>query len=286
MPPDVGGGGDARGGRGASEWRGAWRGGSSAARGAKPLKNGRFAGPVPKNSQEFRPWGSSQAMLSECRPVALWTEKVYTISVMQRRDYADKIKERLDNSDDGTLFVMSDFIDIAPNNAANRVVLRLLSENKLRTIMRGIYQKPKVNALLGECEEPSCDDVAAALSRKNGWTICPNGDTALNLLGLSTQVPAVWKYLSSGPYRTYPYGAGTIAFTHTSNRMINRLSSQTALLVQALRALGENHVEEETVKKLADRYTEKQLEEMERETRNVTDWIHTKIMRMKELKNA
>ena len=214
------------------------------------------------------------------------TEKVYTISVMQKKDYADLIKERIDKSDAGTLFVMSDFSDIAPNNAANRVVLRLLSENKLRTIMRGIYQKPKINTLLGECEEPSCDDIAAALSRKNGWTICPDGDTALNLLGLSTQVPAVWKYLSSGPYRTYPYGAGTIAFTHTANRMINRLSGPTALLVQAVRALGENHVGEETIKKLADRYTARQLEEMEHETRNVTDWIHTKIMKMKELKNA
>ena len=218
--------------------------------------------------------------------VASWTEKAYTISVMQRKDYADRIKERLDKSDAGTLFVMSDFIDIAPNNAANRVILRLLSEKKLRTVMRGIYQKPKVNALLGECEEPSCDDVAAALSRKNGWTICPNGDTALNLLGLSTQVPAVWKYLSSGPYKTYPYGAGTIVFTHTSNRMINRLSGQTALLVQAFRALGEDHIGEEIMKRLAGRYTTKQLEEMERETRNVTDWIHTKIMEMKELKNA
>lgn len=220
------------------------------------------------------------------RALAFLTEKVYTISVMQKKDYADRIKERIDKSDEGTLFVMSDFSDIAPNNAANRVVLRLLSEKKLRTIMRGMYQKPKFNALLGEFEEPSCDDVAAALSRKNGWTICPNGDTALNLLGLSTQVPAVWKYLSSGPYRTYPYGAGTIAFTHTSNRMINRLSSQTALLVQALRALGENHVEEETVKNLAVRYTEQQLAEMERETRNVTDWIHTMVQKMRELKNA
>ena len=205
---------------------------------------------------------------------------------MQAKDYTDRIRERVDWANDGTLFVMPDFADIAPNNAANRVVLRLLSENKLRTILRGVYQKPKVNKLLGECEEPSCDDVAMALSRKNGWTICPNGDTALNLLGLSTQVPAVWKYLSSGPYKTYPYGAGTIAFTHTANRMINSLSGQTALLVQAFRALGEDHIDDETIKKLACRYTRKQIGEMERETRNVTDWIHTIIVKMRELKNA
>ena len=58
------------------------------------------------------------------------------------------------------------------------------------------------------------------------------------------------------------------------------------MLVQALRALGENHVEEETVKNLAVRYTEQQLAEMERETGNVTDWIHTMVQKMRELKNA
>ena len=204
---------------------------------------------------------------------------------MHKQDYSDQIKERLEESDDGTLFVMSDFADIAPNNAANRVILRLLDENRLRAIMRGIYQKPKVNPLLGECEEPTSDEVASALSRKNGWTICPNGDTALNLLGLSTQVPAVWSYLSSGPYKCYPYGAGKIAFTHTANRMINSLSPDTALLVQAIRALGDAHIDDGILSRLVSRYSKERLAEMEQETRAVPDWIHSKIVRMKELQN-
>ena len=217
-------------------------------------------------------------------PLAFLTEKAYTISVMSTKDYAEKIKERIETANAGTLFVMSDFADIAPNNAANRVVLRLHSEGRLRTIMRGVYQKPKMNALLGECEEPSCDEVASALARKNGWTICPNGDAALNLLGLSTQVPAVWKYLSSGPYKTYAYGGGAIAFMHTANRMINSLSATTALLVQAFRALGEDQVRSVTLRRLYGRYTKSQLDGMERETRNVTDWIHTRIAELKEMK--
>ena len=217
-------------------------------------------------------------------PLAVLTEKVYTISVMQTKDCTEKIRERVASADAGTLFVMTDFADIAPNNAANRVVLRLVSEGKMRTIMRGVYQKPRMSAFLGECEEPSSDEVASALARKNGWTICPNGDTALNLLGLSTQVPAVWKYLSSGPYKTYAYGGGAIAFTHTANRMINSLSAQSALIVQAFRAMGERHVHSTVLKRLCGRYTNAQLDEMERETRNVTDWVHTKIAEMKEMK--
>lgn len=37
-----------------------------------------------------------------------------------------------------------------------------------------------------------------AIARKYNWTIAPSGNTALNLLGLSTQVPSKWKYVSYG----------------------------------------------------------------------------------------
>ena len=42
---------------------------------------------------------------------AFWTEKVYTISVMKRKDYADRIKERLDKSDDGPKPPFSEILD-------------------------------------------------------------------------------------------------------------------------------------------------------------------------------
>lgn len=37
--------------------------------------------------------------------------------------------------------------------------------------------------------------VAKALARNYHWSIAPCGNTALNLLGLSTQVTAVWSYI-------------------------------------------------------------------------------------------
>ena len=42
-----------------------------------------------------------------------------------------------------------------------------------------------------------------ALAHSYHWTIAPCGNTALNLLGLSTQVTAVWSYISNEPYKTY-----------------------------------------------------------------------------------
>lgn len=205
---------------------------------------------------------------------------------MQKKDYTQKLRKRITKASDGTLFVMLDFADIAPNNAANRIVMRLVDEGLLRPVIRGVYQKPKINKFLGECEEPSSDAVAHALARKNGWTISPTGDTALNLLGLSTQVPANWCYLSNGPYKTYGYGAGEIRFMHTANRMIQSLSDDSALVVQALRALGEQNTDASMTAKLSAMFSVERWTKIEAETRNVPDWIHVAIVKMKEAANA
>ena len=118
------------------------------------------------------------------------TEKMYTISVngkkgMERNSYSLAIRNRVKHAKVGTVFAMVDFADLAPNNAANRVVTRLVSEGVLVSVIRGIYQKPKYSTLLKENVLPGVDEVAAALARKCGWTIRADGDTALNQLGLS-----------------------------------------------------------------------------------------------------
>ena len=111
--------------------------------------------------------------------------------------------------------------------------------------MRGIYYKPEYNDFLGEFVAPEPDAVAHALARNFGWTIVPCGDTALNLLGLSTQIPAAWVYVSDGTYKEYTYEQTTIKFKRTTNKEISKLSYKTALVVNKnksapARTRGEN----------------------------------------------
>ena len=59
------------------------------------------------------------------------------------------------------------------------------------------------------------------------------------MLGLSTQVPAVWQYVSDGPYKTYAADGIHLQFKHTDRKNeIVGISEETALVIQALRALG------------------------------------------------
>ena len=127
---------------------------------------------------------------------------------------------------------------------------------------------------MNEYVEPSADKVAHALARKFGWTIIPCGDTALNLLGLSTQVPSVWLYVSDGTYKEYTYGNTTIKFKRTTNKEISKLSYKTALVIQAIKALGKENITNEIISKIAQVTTEKEKAQMFAEAKYATSWIY------------
>ena len=105
--------------------------------------------------------------------------------------YTEQIRDRIINAPEGSVFVNSDFADIADNNTIKQSINRLIQEGVLRRVIRGVFDKPKFSKLLGEYVAADPDAVAKALARCYHWTIAPCGDTALNMLGLSTQVTAV-----------------------------------------------------------------------------------------------
>lgn len=125
-----------------------------------------------------------------------------------------------------------------------RALLRLEEAGNIQKIMRGIYYYPRYSKLIDEFEAPSPTKVAETLARKFRWTIAPCGDTALNQLGLSTQVPAKWSYISDGSYHEFQVGTIIMEFKHRSNREISGISRQTATIIQALKAIGRDNIRE------------------------------------------
>lgn len=187
------------------------------------------------------------------------------------------IKDRINKSEIGTVFVATDFVDISDKTSINTYLTRLDEEKSLQRIMRGVYYKPEYNDFLGEYVAPEPDAVAHALARNFGWTIVPCGDTALNLLGLSTQIPAAWVYVSDGTYKEYTYEQTTIKFKRTTNKEISKLSYKTALVVQALKALGKDNVDETVLTKLKNSLTDNEKQALLTEAKAATSWIYEYI---------
>ncbi len=192
---------------------------------------------------------------------------------MERPTILSEIKKEIQNAKIGTVFVPIDFALITDKKTASVSLSRLEKEKIVLKIMRGIYYKAEYNDFLDEYVAPQADAVAHALSRNYGWTIVPCGDTALNLLGLSTQIPAAWVYVSDGPYKEYTYNQTTIKFKRTTNKEISKLSYKTALVVQALKALGNDSINDSVIAKLKNTLTEEEKKTMLIEAKAVTSWI-------------
>ena len=191
--------------------------------------------------------------------------------------YTKQIRDRIISAPDGSVFVNSDFADIADSNTIKQSINRLIQEGILRRVIRGVFDKPKYSKLLGEYVAADPDAVAKALARCYHWTIAPCGDTALNMLGLSTQVTAVWSYISDGPYKIYEWDKTKIEFKHRTNKEVTGLSSMTILVIQALKTLGKEHVDEKTIRVLSRRLNEDEKAALLAEGAEATDWIYTVI---------
>ena len=192
---------------------------------------------------------------------------------MKRPDYLNQIRGNIEKAENGSVFVSTDFTDITDKKTVNMGLIRLADEGLIKKILFGVYYKPEFSKLLGEAVAPSPNKVAHALARNFGWTIVPCGDTALNLLGLSTQVPSQWIYVSDGAYKEYTFDNTTIKFKRTTNKEISKVSYKTALTIQALKALGKENITEQVILRLKKILTDEEKEKMLAESKSATSWV-------------
>lgn len=197
---------------------------------------------------------------------------------MHRPDTLKQVRTRIELANPGDVFIPADFSDLAEARRITMCLSRLLEEGAIEKVKRGVYMKPRFSSLLNRSVPPRENAVAQAIARNFGWTIVPCGDTALNMLGLSTQIPAVWLYVSDGPYKTYEADGIRIQFKHTDRKSeLIGVSETTALIIQALRALGRDNIDSQIISYLSGRLDEEEKRQILQESRYVTAWIYEAI---------
>jgi hypothetical protein len=153
----------------------------------------------------------------------------------------------------------------------------LTKEDKIRRIYRGMYDYPKYSELLGQKLSPDFDQVALAFARKFNWRIQPAGAAALNLLGLSTQIPGRYTYLSDGPNRSYVIGGYTLEFKKTALKEIGFKYRKSGIIVQALKSLGRKQVTSELLQKIRNQIEVDMHPKILKDTKTVSGWIYDAI---------
>ncbi len=199
--------------------------------------------------------------------------------------YLDQIKNRINDFDNRKVFINNDFLDIAGNETVRRTLNQLVSENKIKRVINGFYYNPIYSELIGEYEAVSIHELALAIARKYNWNIAPYNSTALNLLGLSTQVPTHYKYISSGRYKEYKIGDTVLEFKKVNPGEIANMSLKTATVIQAIKSLGKENITDEVIQKIRENLSEKERTDLMNESKSVPAWIYEVIREICEGKN-
>tara|TARA_R110000850_G_scaffold73647_38_gene161704 strand:+ start:5965 stop:6711 length:747 start_codon:yes stop_codon:yes gene_type:complete len=157
----------------------------------------------------------------------------------------NQIVSRIYGSGRGWAFSQKDFAALGDPASIDRTLSRMAQKGTIRRVMRGLYDYPAYSKLLDKPLSPDIDQVAHALGRKFGWQIQVSGNAALNLVGLSTQVPTQYLYLSDGPSKTYQVGQVAIVFKKTRFTQLGLKYPHNEILVQAIHALGDKRLSEQ-----------------------------------------
>jgi hypothetical protein len=183
-----------------------------------------------------------------------------------------QVLARIRQQGPGTVFTPADFVDLGPRNAVDLALSRNARAGTIRKLGRGVYDLPRRDARLGDLS-PSPDDVASALAGRDGARLQASGAHAANLLGLSDQVPVRLTFLTDGRSRRVQLGRQQIILKHTTPRQMATAGRISGTVIQALRWLGRDHVDDQVVATLRRRLSDADKRQLQQDLRYAPTWV-------------
>ena len=154
------------------------------------------------------------------------------------------LRERIEALPEDTVLFRSDFPEYH-SEFVGGTLAELTQEGMLVKLAQGIYAKPRRSRF--GLVLPSVDKIVQAIAARDNAEVLPSGMTALNVLGLSTQVPMKYSYLTTGSERTIKLENQEIRLKRGVPKNFCYKTKLIALLVQALKALKQQNVGQEEI---------------------------------------
>jgi hypothetical protein len=152
------------------------------------------------------------------------------------------LRQRIEAMPEDCILFRSDFPEYHTEFVGS-ILSELTSEGMLVKIAHGIYVKPRKSRF--GVVLPSVNKVVQAIAVRDNAEVLPSGITALNALGLSTQVPMNYTYLTTGSERTVNLSNRKVVLKRGVPKNFCYGTRLISLLVQALKALKKENVGEE-----------------------------------------
>ncbi len=176
---------------------------------------------------------------------------------------------------------MDDFLRFGSSKAAGKALERLVMRGEISRVARGMYARLKKHEIFGEIQ-PTVEEIANAIAKRDKARIVPTGVLALNALGLSTQVPLKIVYLTDGSARIIKIGQRTIKFKKTSPKNLATIGAISSLVIQALKEIGKDNATDDEIKIVLKQLEKEEQYRLEQDIKLAPEWI--RIIMRKALK--
>lgn len=184
----------------------------------------------------------------------------------------------------GSIFFPNSFVSYGDIKSVSKSLERLTNDAVIIRLANGIYLYPKIDKELGlGVLYPSVDEVALQVAKRDKAHIAPTGAYAMNLLGLSTQVPMNVVFLTDGSPRKIRLGNNkTITFKHTVPKNLAFVNKIAQLATFALKEIGQSNVKDEHLKVLKQVFASINEKSIEADYKLMPAWIRKIIKRFYE----
>lgn len=161
-----------------------------------------------------------------------------------------------------TPFTAAKFSKLGSRNTIDKSLSLLVKEGVIHRVRRGVFVKPKKNKFVGTVS-PDVSSVVAEIVKKTGETIQIHGAEAARRFRLSTQMPMMPIFLTSGTSRTLKIGGLSVRFMHTSNaRRLQYAGKKIGLALSALFYLGKEQVTAKEIALIRQQLSEKEFQKL------------------------
>lgn len=152
------------------------------------------------------------------------------------------LRQRIETLPEDSIIFRSDFPEYH-SEFVGGTLAELTNEGVLIKLAQGIYAKPRKSRF--GLVLPSVEKIVHAIATRDNADVLPSGMTALNVLGLSTQVPMNYTYLTTGSERTVKLTNQQVLLKRGVAKNFCYSTQLIALMVQALKALKQEKVGQE-----------------------------------------
>ena len=154
----------------------------------------------------------------------------------------ETLRKRIEAMPEDSVLFRSDFPGYH-SEFVGETLTELTNEGVLVKLAQGVYAKPRMSRF--GVALPSVEKIVQAIAVRDNAKVLPSGMTALNALGLSTQVPMNYTYLTTGSQRTVKLANRQVVLKRGVPKNFWYETRLIALLVQALKTFKQENVGQE-----------------------------------------